>query len=58
MITTDNVSSDIKQAAEHADAKQIEKNLTEGQASTTPEPLTKEQETPFIDETARTDKQK
>lgn len=58
MSTTGNDNSDIKQAAEHANAKQIEKNLTEEQDLNTPELLTKEQKTSFIDETARTDQHK
>lgn len=56
MSNTNNDTSDIKQAAEHADVQQIEKNLEDTKKVDVPEELTKEQETPFIDETVRTDK--
>ena len=56
MSNTNNDTSDIKQAAEHADGQQIEKNLQDRKEVDVPEALTKEEETPFIDETLRTDK--
>ncbi len=56
MSNTNNDTSDIKQAAEHADRQQIEKNLQDRKEVDVPEVLTKEEETPFIDETLRTDK--
>ncbi len=56
MSDINNDTSDIKQAAEHADGYNIEKNLEDKTAADTPQALTKEEETPFIDETLRTDK--
>lgn len=61
MSNTNNDTSDIKQAADHADAQQIEKNLADEKLAdknevNSPEKLTAEEETPFIDETVRTDK--
>ncbi len=56
MSNTNNDTSDIKQAAENADGQQIEKNLQDRKEVDVPEVLTKEEETPFIDETLRTDK--
>ena len=56
MSNTNNDTSGIKQAAEHADGQQIEKNLQDRKQVDVPEALTKEEETPFIDETLRTDK--
>ena len=56
MSNANNDTSDIKQAAEHADGQQIEKNLQDRKEVDVPEVLTKEEETPFIDETLRTDK--
>lgn len=53
-----NVKSEVKQAAEQADSEQIKKNLADEQDAKTPENLTDEQKTPFIDDTARTDKDK
>jgi hypothetical protein len=60
MSNTNKDTSDISQAAEHADSQQIEKNL-KGEKSMdkkvdAPEELTKEEETTFIDESVRTDK--
>lgn len=53
--------SDIKKAAEHADSEQIEKNLndnmvTEDKQVKTPEALSEDEKTPFIDDDLRTDK--
>ena len=53
--------SDIKKAAEHADSEQIEKNLndnmvTEHKQVKTPEALSEDEKTPFIDDDLRTDK--
>lgn len=56
MSTTDNNTSDVKQAAKNADAQQIEKNLQDKKQSDAPEQLTEEQKTSFIDEDVRTDK--
>ena len=56
MSNTNNDISDIKQAAENADGQKIEKNLQDRKEVDVPEVLTKEEETPFIDETLRTDK--
>lgn len=56
MSDTNNVTSDIKKAAENANAKQIEENLRNDKQVDVPKPLTKDQETPFIDEQTRTDK--
>lgn len=53
---TDDVTSDIKKAAEKADAQQIEKNLQDDKSVDVPESLTEDQKTPYIDEQARTDK--
>lgn len=56
MSNTNNDTSDIKKAAENVDAQQIEKNLQDNKQIDAPESLTKEQQTPFIDEDVRTDK--
>ena len=56
MSAADNHTSDIKKAAEQANAEQIEKNLTDKQDPKTPESLTEEQKTPFINDDIRTDK--
>ena len=56
MSAADNHTSDIKQAADHADTEQIEKNLTDKQDPKAPESLTEEQKTPFINDDIRTDK--
>jgi len=56
MSTSKDDTSDVKQAAENANVEQIEKNLKENKPVNTPEELTKEQATPFIDEEVRTDK--
>lgn len=56
MSTNENDTSDVKQAAENVDVGQIEKNLDNKHRVDTPEELTEEQATPFIDEDVRTDK--
>lgn len=56
MSTHKNDTSDVKQAAENANVEQIEKNLNNKQHVDSPEELTEEQTTPFIDEDVRTDK--
>ncbi|MBP2280308.1 hypothetical protein H4W00_001121 [Psychrobacter sp. PL19] len=56
MSDTNSDTSDSKQAAEPANAPQIDKNLKDDKKVEAPEELTKEEETPFIDETVRTDK--
>lgn len=48
--------SEVKKAIEDTDASQIEKNLEQNKQVDTPQPLTKDQETAFIDEEVRTDK--
>lgn len=61
MSNVNNDTSDIKQAAEHADGQKIEKNLEgkkleDNKKVDAPEELTEQQQTPFIDEKVRTDK--
>ncbi|MFT5096536.1 hypothetical protein HQR03_09055 [Psychrobacter okhotskensis] len=56
MSNTNNDTSDIKKAAEQADNQQIEKNLNDGKNVDTPEKLSEEEQTSFIDEELRTDK--
>lgn len=61
MSTTNKDTSDVKKAAEHADSQQIKKNLEgkkleDDKKVDAPEELTKQEETPFIDEKVRTDK--
>ena len=48
--------SDIKAAADNANATEIHNNLQQTKSIDTPEALTTEQKTPFIDEKLRTDK--
>ena len=49
-------TSDIQKAAEQVNSEQIEKNLESGKSVDTPESLTEEEKTPFIDDALRTDK--
>ncbi|WP_350559464.1 hypothetical protein [Psychrobacter sp. CAL346-MNA-CIBAN-0220] len=56
MSTTTNDTSDVKEAADHADVTQIKKNLEDQKQTDAPESLTEEQKAPFIDEEVRTDK--
>lgn len=56
MSNTNKDTSDIKQAAEHADGQKIEKNLKDDKKIDAPEELSEEEATPFIDESIRTDK--
>ena len=53
--------SDVKKAAEKADSKQIEKNLAANKSegnkkADTPEQLSEEEQTSFIEDDLRTDK--
>lgn len=48
--------SEVKEAADHADVQQIEKNLQHDKQEGKPESLSKSETTPFIDEQSRTDK--
>ena len=54
-MTNDDVS-DIKQAAEQVDVQEMEQNLKDKKQVDSPEPLTEQQKTSFIDEDVRTDK--
>lgn len=56
MSTTNNDTSDVKKAADQADSQQIEKNLKDNKQVDTPEKLSEEQQTPFIEDDLRTDK--
>ena len=57
MSNTNKNISDIQKAAEQVDSEQIEKNLESGKSVVdTPESLTEEEKTPFIDDELRTDK--
>ena len=49
-------TSDIQKAAEQVNSEQIEKNLESDNSVDTPESLTEEEKTPFIDDELRTDK--
>ena len=54
-------SSELNQAVESIDSSKLAENLnkesTDGSSSAQPKPLNDEQQTPFIDESVRTDKQ-
>ena len=56
MSNTNDDISDIKKAAEQVDNQQIEKNLNEDKNVDTPEKLSEEEQTSFIDDELRTDK--
>lgn len=56
MSHTNNDTSDIQQAAEHADGQQIEQNLAAKKKVDAPEQLTEEEQTSFIDQALCTDK--
>lgn len=56
MSTTNNDSSDIKQAAEKADSQQITQNLKNDKKVDAPESLSSEEQTSFIEDDLRTDK--
>lgn len=56
MSSTNDDISDIKKAAEQADNQQIAKNLNEDRNVDTPEKLSEEEQTSFIDDELRTDK--
>lgn len=49
-------TSEVKQAAEHANVEQIEKNLDNRKPIEKPAVLTDDETTPFIDEENRTDR--
>lgn len=48
--------SDVTKAANNANVAEIQKNIQQEKSVDSPEDLTAEQQTPFIDETVRTDK--
>ena len=60
MSTTNNDTSDIKQAADNVNVEKLEESLQDSgqdkKVSEEPVPLNEEQKTPFIDEEVRTDK--
>lgn len=56
MSNTDNDTSDIKKAAEHADSQKIARNLEDNKAVDAPEALNKDEQTSFIEDDLRTDK--
>lgn len=66
MSNTNSEPSDIKQAADNVDAQKIERNLKDKKSNEStenksadievPEDLSDEEQTPFIDDTLRTDK--
>jgi len=56
MSTTNNDNSDVKQAAEQVNGQEVEKNLEENKKVDSPESLSEEEQTPFIDDDLRTDK--
>lgn len=56
MSNTNDNKSDVQQAADKADASKIEKNLEQDNTSGTPEALSENEKTSFIDEQTRTDK--
>ncbi len=56
MSNTDNDTSDIKKAAEHADSQKIARNLEDNKAVDAPEALNKDEQTFFIEDDLRTDK--
>lgn len=59
MSTTNQDTSDIKKAAEQADAQQIDKNINNNSGDNktdSPESLSDKEQTPFVDDSLRTDK--
>lgn len=48
--------TDLQQAVEQTNPQELVENLTDKSASLQPQALEKQQETPFIDDTLRTDK--
>lgn len=56
MSTTNNDTSDVKQAAEQVNVQEMEKNLQDDKQVDAPESLTEQEKTSFIDEDVRTDK--
>lgn len=56
MSNTNNDTSDVKKAAEHADAQAVNKNLDDSRQTGVPENLDQEEQAPFIDDELRTDK--
>lgn len=57
MSNTNNDSSDINKAAAQANSQKIADNLEENKEVNTPEPLSEEEQTSFIEDDLRTDKQ-
>ena len=56
MSTANNDTSEIKQAAENANPKEVQDSLNDDTKVGEPENLTEEESTPFIEDEARTDK--
>ncbi len=56
MSNTNSDSSDINKAATQVDSQKIANNLEENKEVNTPEPLSEEEQTPFIEDDLRTDK--
>ncbi len=48
--------SDLQKAAEQVDANQVKENLAQDKPSDTPEKLSEDEKTPFMDNESRTDK--
>lgn len=57
MSNTNNDSSDINKAAAQANSQKIADNLEENKEVNTPELLSEEEQTSFIEDDLRTDKQ-
>ena len=57
MSNTNNDSSDIDKAAAQADSQKIAENLEETKEVNKPESLSEEEQTPFIEDDLRTDRQ-
>lgn len=53
---TQEPKSEVTEAVENADVGQIEDNLKQNKSGNSPEQLSAEEKTPFIDTQARTDK--
>ncbi len=49
--------SDLQQAAQEVDTKQIKENLEQNKSSDKPEKLAEDEKTPFIEGESRTDKE-
>ncbi len=48
--------SDLQKAAEQVDVDQVKENLAQDKPSDTPEKLSEDEKTPFMDNESRTDK--